>query len=172
MTLKVQMLRLDSIFINCMNTLLAMQTWEIVSTFLNRIGITFKNCGLAKTHLMLLGLFICWCSGNNEKSHSARTGQSTLPTSKVAGLLPTEQIWTKSFPLKTRTSKRVHHVRQQPHRSDLSSANCAFAARYTQDTFAAPVHALCETTTHTEYISWFRTWQTRKWILTCFTAEA
>lgn len=59
MTLKIQMLRLDSIFINCMNTLLAMQTWEIVSTFLNRIGITFKNCGLAKTHLMLLGLFIC-----------------------------------------------------------------------------------------------------------------
>ena len=110
MKLKIQMLRLDSSFINRINKLLDMRTWEIVSTFFNLIGITFKNCGLFKMHLILLGLFICWCSGNNQKSHSSRTGQSTLSTSKDTGLLPTEQIWTKHFPWKTQTNKRVHHV--------------------------------------------------------------
>lgn len=139
MTLKIQTLRLDSIFINRISTLLATQTWEIVSTFLNDIGITFKNCGLAKTHLILLGLFTCWCSGNNEKSHSARTGQSTLSTSKDTGLLPTEQIGTKSFPWKTGTSKRVPHVRQQPHGSDLSSATVPPQ----QDTRKIPLQLLC-----------------------------
>lgn len=44
-----------------------MQMWEIVSVFFNHIDAAFKNWGLFKTHLILLGLFICWCSGNNQK---------------------------------------------------------------------------------------------------------
>lgn len=49
MKLKIQMLRLDSSFINGINKLLSLQTWDIISTFLCHIGITSKNCGLFKT---------------------------------------------------------------------------------------------------------------------------
>lgn len=57
--LEIQMLRVDSSFINRINKLLDTQTLEFISTFFNCIGSTFKNCALFKTHMILLGFFIC-----------------------------------------------------------------------------------------------------------------
>lgn len=90
MKLKIQMIKLDSSFINGINKLLSLQTWDIISTFLYHIGITSKNCGLCKTSDFIRLVYLLMQCHQLKKSQLENG--PTVSTSKDTRQLPTSQI--------------------------------------------------------------------------------
>lgn len=127
MKLKILMLRLDSSFVNGINKLLSLQTWDIISTFLYHTGIKSKNCGLFKTFDFIRLVYLLAQCHQSKKSH-LKNGP-TLSTSKDTGL-PTKQIWTKCFPWKTGTTKRCTSCQSAATSFRSSFSNCTFAAKH------------------------------------------
>lgn len=176
MKLKIQMLRLDSSLINCINKLLNMQMWEIVSVFFNHIDAAFKNWGLFKTHLILLGLFICWCSGNNQKK---------ITTQELASL-HYQLHKTQGYYLQNRYEHSVFHEKHGPLGAYITLINSHITRTSLQQLHLCgnmqiickiPLQFLCTNYMklwHTEYITISLCICTPQimWIWTCFTAEA
>lgn len=132
MKLKIQMLRLDSSFINGTNKLLSLQTWDVISTFLYDIGIISKNSGLFKTSDFIRLVYLLMQCHQSKKSQLENG--PTLSTLKDTRRLPTKQIRTKCFPWKTGTN--IRHTSRHSAATTLRPpfSNCTFAVKCMEDT--------------------------------------